>query len=106
MSVSTYLCGIADSGNMERRVQPQFKVLGPHLSLPSRVLRLPFQDSILLTDVGRSRKKQASSSEVPISSSTPRDKGKKRVKEHKEWEGVEVGNIAFWYARLSLGVIT
>ena len=49
--------------------------------------RLPFQDSILLTDVGRSSKKQASSAEFPLSSSTPRDKEKKKERETKEGEG-------------------
>ena len=56
-------------------------------TLSSRVHRLPFQDSILLTDVGRSRKKQASSSGAGVSLHTPRE-GKKRAKESKGWEGV------------------
>lgn len=52
----------------------------------SPVHRLPFQDSILLTDVGRSSKKQTSSSGASLSSSTPRET-KKRAKETRGWEG-------------------
>ena len=48
--------------------------------------RLPFQDSILLTDVGRSSKKQTSSSGASLSSSTPRE-AKKKSKETRGWEG-------------------
>lgn len=65
----------------------RFKYETINSSLPPHVLSLPFQDSILLTDVGRSTKKQASSAEFPLSSSTPRDKGKKRAKETKGGEG-------------------